>query len=222
MKRMGHNRNEGNFKVVLTGSLLPGISLEEAEKRLSQLFHTTPDKIKPLLQGRSIIIKKDLDAERANHYQQVFSKVGVEAEVVEEKNTLPIVQELENSSPVSKEKTTSYEKVREKILTIEVEAGEAAGTSKEEAGILGKIMGSIFASIATIVALFLISEAHYYAMERLGLEKVLYRNTITSLLTLVFIIGILVSVWKQTYNELNSAKSVQKNWKEYNPSSSSF
>ncbi len=85
------SEDEANLNIVLTGSLNPGVSLQEAEQRLSKLFKTTPEKVKPLLQGRSTIIKKKVNAELADQYREVLSKVGVGFEIVEQKKELSLV-----------------------------------------------------------------------------------------------------------------------------------
>lgn len=111
---MSHNNSQSSFKVILTGALNPGVSLEEAEQRLSQLFHTTPDKVRHLLQGHSTVIKKNLDVAHVRKYQQALESVGVEFKIIENKPELSLAPMDKNLEIVSsKEKAPNLDNNKE-------------------------------------------------------------------------------------------------------------
>lgn len=107
-------KDESKLNIVLTGLLNPGVSLQEAEQRLSKLFKTTPEKVRPLLQGRSTTIRKNLNPELAEQYRKVLSKVGVDFEIVEQKKELSLIPILEKED--STNVTTENEQTEPSLL----------------------------------------------------------------------------------------------------------
>lgn len=76
------NSDKTNFKIVLTGFLKPGVSVQEAEQNLSKLFRIELTKIQLLLQGHPTTIKRNLTTEYIDQYQHALNKTGVEFEIV--------------------------------------------------------------------------------------------------------------------------------------------
>lgn len=90
--------HEGNFKIILTGSVNPDFSLPEVEQRLSQSFNVAPAQIKPLLQGRPTVLKTGLTTAQAEKYRHALAQAGVEFRIVEESPQLSLVPRAEDST----------------------------------------------------------------------------------------------------------------------------
>src|SRR6056297_1283563 len=56
------------YRVLMTGELAQGKSIDEVKPRLAKLFKTTPEKIDGLLKRNNVVIKKDADLETAQKY----------------------------------------------------------------------------------------------------------------------------------------------------------
>jgi hypothetical protein len=70
------------FKVVFTGSLAPGINIDEAVREFASVFKVDEDKARALLTGgEARVLKADVDAANAERYLQVLGEIGLEARI---------------------------------------------------------------------------------------------------------------------------------------------
>lgn len=65
------------FDLFLTGELAPDQARDTALQQLATLFKRPVDQVAKLLNGKPNRVRKDLDAEQIQRYQQVFAKIGV-------------------------------------------------------------------------------------------------------------------------------------------------
>lgn len=65
-----------NYRVLMTGELSQGKSIDEVKPRLAKLFKTTPEKIDGLLKRNNVVIKKDTDLETARKYVRAIESAG--------------------------------------------------------------------------------------------------------------------------------------------------
>lgn len=71
-----------DFDVVLDGTLAPGLDRGQVLQDLSQLFGRPVEALEPLLAGRPITIKRNVDAATAERYVRRLQAIGVPARVV--------------------------------------------------------------------------------------------------------------------------------------------
>lgn len=64
------------YRVLMTGELVQGKSIDEVKPRLAKLFKTTPEKIDGLLKRNNVVIKKDADLETARKYVRAIESAG--------------------------------------------------------------------------------------------------------------------------------------------------
>ena len=64
------------YRVLMTGELAQGKSIDEVKPRLAKLFKTTPEKIDGLLKRNNVAIKKDADLETARKYVRAIEAAG--------------------------------------------------------------------------------------------------------------------------------------------------
>jgi hypothetical protein len=74
---------EKNYRIVARG-LKEGFSAEQAAVLLAGLLKRSPDEVKPLLRGRSIVVKKRLSIEDATKYKTALDRCGCVAEIRDE------------------------------------------------------------------------------------------------------------------------------------------
>ncbi len=72
-----------NYRIVARG-LKEGYSAEQAAVLLAGLLKRSPDEVKPLLRGRSIVVKKRLSIEDATKYKTALDRCGCVAEIEDE------------------------------------------------------------------------------------------------------------------------------------------
>lgn len=72
----GETMKEKKYKVVFTGELSEGLDPEDVKKRISSRFKMTPEKTEKLFRGSPVVVKKNLDLERAHTYKRAFKKEG--------------------------------------------------------------------------------------------------------------------------------------------------
>jgi hypothetical protein len=65
------------FDLYLTGELAPNQPRDLALQQLAALFKRPVDQVEKLLGGKANRIRKDLDSQQVQRYQQVFEKMGV-------------------------------------------------------------------------------------------------------------------------------------------------
>jgi len=64
------------YRVLMTGELAQGKSIDAVKPRLAKLFKTTPEKIDELLKRNNVVIKKDADLETAQKYVRAIESAG--------------------------------------------------------------------------------------------------------------------------------------------------
>lgn len=75
------------FRIVFKGALAAGYTPEQVKNGLAKIFTLDPSeptdasKLKQLLSGRPVVIKKGLTREQASRYQQVIAGAGALAEI---------------------------------------------------------------------------------------------------------------------------------------------
>ena len=67
---------ENKYRVLITGELAQGKSIDEVKPRLAKLFKTTAEKIDALLKRNDVVIKKDTDLETAKKYARAIESAG--------------------------------------------------------------------------------------------------------------------------------------------------
>lgn len=67
----------GNYRVVLTGSILEGFERGPVVATVAKLFKCPEQQAERLLQGESTALKREMDAATAERYQQQLTKVGI-------------------------------------------------------------------------------------------------------------------------------------------------
>ncbi len=67
---------ENKYRVLMTGELKEGKSIDEVKARLAKLFKTTAEKIDGLLNRNNVVIKKDTDLETAKKYVRAIESAG--------------------------------------------------------------------------------------------------------------------------------------------------
>lgn len=67
---------ENKYRVLMTGELKEGKSIDEVKTRLAKLFKTTAEKIEGILNRSNIVIKKDTDLETAKKYARAIESAG--------------------------------------------------------------------------------------------------------------------------------------------------
>ncbi len=80
--KSGGNMSD-KFKVVFTGELQEGFSLEEAKASIQQSFALTDAQIEKIFTGRPIVLKKNIDYGAAERFKSLLDKAGVISNIVE-------------------------------------------------------------------------------------------------------------------------------------------
>ncbi|MGZ5050469.1 MAG: hypothetical protein ACXWF8_05350 [Methylobacter sp.] len=89
-----------NYKVIIRG-VQKGANIDQVIEKLSTLFKSTPDKIRPLIISKNLVVKKSTDFQTAEKYKKALTKVGciVEVEPKLDSDELDLV--YVNKSPVN-------------------------------------------------------------------------------------------------------------------------
>lgn len=69
------------FNVIFRGDIAPGSTLAEVRERLRQHFNLDESRAAQLFSGRPVVVKKDLDQQRADQFCQLLAGMGAVAEV---------------------------------------------------------------------------------------------------------------------------------------------
>lgn len=85
------------FNLVFSGKVAPGFELEQAKKNMQALFRIDEAKVEALFSGKSIVLKKNLDAEAANRYRTAMRKAGAVAFMVPLKDDVPVTPPPESA-----------------------------------------------------------------------------------------------------------------------------
>lgn len=68
---------QGNYKVVLTGSILEGFERTQVLAAAAKLFKCPEPQAERFLQGKPTALKREMDAATAERYEQQLNKVGI-------------------------------------------------------------------------------------------------------------------------------------------------
>lgn len=74
--------NDERYDLMFSGELVPGFELAQVKKNLQQLFRLDEHKINALFSGKSIPLKKGVDADAANKYRVAMKKAGARVDLV--------------------------------------------------------------------------------------------------------------------------------------------
>ncbi len=80
------NMPQKTYNVICNGEVVPGIELEEAKRRLTEIFNTAPDSAGRLLSGKAVVVKKNVSRESAIRYANGLKKAGVLCRIREAEN----------------------------------------------------------------------------------------------------------------------------------------
>ena len=81
--------NNERYDLIFSGELVPGFELTQVKKNLQQLFRLDENKINALFSGKSISLKKGVDADAANRYRVAMKKAGARVDSVLVKEPAP-------------------------------------------------------------------------------------------------------------------------------------
>ncbi len=79
---MVDNMADQKFDIVFRGDIVIGKPLTQVKKNLAHLFKIPPEKVGALFSGKSVVLKKGVDAATAKKYQTVLTKAGAVTSVV--------------------------------------------------------------------------------------------------------------------------------------------
>lgn len=71
----------GGYNLVFEGGVMPGFSRREVIEHVARRLGRDPENIGRLFKDKPIIVRKDLDREKAFGQQKIFSKMGVSCRV---------------------------------------------------------------------------------------------------------------------------------------------
>ena len=116
---------KGNFQVIFSGQAMPGISIEQLKVNIAALYKTEIQNIESLFNGKTVVIKDQLDEATAVKYASVFRKQGAQCEVRDitaiqnEPLSTPEVKAQE-AEPTSIEKPNRSENVENRAQVADV------------------------------------------------------------------------------------------------------
>jgi hypothetical protein len=77
------------YAVIVTGEILPGFELEEVKEEIARLFKVKEKRLDRVFSGKQLIVKNDLDLDRAEAYQNAIQNAGLGCIIkLEEKEVL--------------------------------------------------------------------------------------------------------------------------------------
>jgi len=65
-----------NYKIIFTGEIVPGYDTGKVKKNLADLFKVNIEQIKPLFTGKPVVIKENLEQEKAKRYEDILNRAG--------------------------------------------------------------------------------------------------------------------------------------------------
>ncbi|MGE5153768.1 MAG: hypothetical protein ACM3ST_07105 [Bdellovibrio bacteriovorus] len=74
--------SDQRFDLSYRGLLRPGVDLEETRRRLGAIFKLNEAGLERLFTGKPVIVKRDVDAATAAHFERLFAQAGAELSVV--------------------------------------------------------------------------------------------------------------------------------------------
>ncbi len=88
------------FRVLFSGKLKPGIDPATAQARIQERFKLSDAAIAQLFSGKTVVVKKNLDPDKAKRYQQAFLQAGLIVQLVKQQPA-PSPTKLPSSSVAS-------------------------------------------------------------------------------------------------------------------------
>ena len=72
------------YSVIFTGRIVDGAEPAAVKANLAKLFRVDAERVESMFAGKPLVIKKNLDAEKARGYRDALAKAGAAVSVVEE------------------------------------------------------------------------------------------------------------------------------------------
>ena len=72
------------YSVIFTGRIVDGAEPAAVKAKLAKLFRVDAERVESMFAGKPLVIKKNLDAEKARSYRDALAKAGAAVSVVEE------------------------------------------------------------------------------------------------------------------------------------------
>lgn len=72
------------YSVIFTGRIVDGAEPAAVKANLAKLFRVDAERVESMFAGKPLVIKKNLDAEKARSYRDALAKAGAAVSVVEE------------------------------------------------------------------------------------------------------------------------------------------
>ena len=69
------------FEVAFSGEIRAGENAEDVRARVGKIFNADEKKLAHLFSGKSVVIKKNIDQQRAAKYKAALNKAGAECEI---------------------------------------------------------------------------------------------------------------------------------------------
>lgn len=73
--------SEQRYEVVFRGDVVPGQSIVDVKGRLAELFNAEASRIDNMFSGRPVVIKRNVDKDTAQRYQDSLRKAGAVVEI---------------------------------------------------------------------------------------------------------------------------------------------
>ena len=64
------------YSVIFSGEIVAGYDLEQVKKNIGQVFKLNPERVEKLFSGKPVAIKRGIDQQQANKFQNVMAKAG--------------------------------------------------------------------------------------------------------------------------------------------------
>jgi hypothetical protein len=72
-------REAGVYKLIFRGELLDGVDRQQGQTKLANLFKLSPEKAHQLFDGKTRVLRKNMDKATAAKFQQAFKQAGLKA-----------------------------------------------------------------------------------------------------------------------------------------------
>jgi hypothetical protein len=134
------------FEIAFSGQVSAGADPQEVKARVGKMFSAEGAKLDQLFSGQQLVIKKNVDQQTAQKYQDALQRVGAECEV----------KSMSASAPAAPPKPIADPPVQSDVAQAEPSAASASDTSAGEVlppktdplGITGDQIEAMAATIA--------------------------------------------------------------------------
>jgi len=72
---------DSNYELVFRGELIEGFDPQQVKARFAQLFKLSEERVEQVFSHPSVILRKGLSSQQAEHYQQQLKKVGLQSHI---------------------------------------------------------------------------------------------------------------------------------------------